>query len=438
MASGGADRTYPLRWQSVPASPTERYPEQRPDQRGDVMDSFALYYPYIHVRDDSWLKYTALYWPNMRRLRPTGYPVNDSPAARILNEDLGWLIDMNPPQWATATIGQPLLELLAAHAPALRDRFGVDRVEHWRVREGLNSHAAGVGWLAVDAAGPDARLDDRFGYVHVSKIDSRTLDAVVDAGLATTAPGQGGTWVGMHPELASVYTCALIEHIAVGNRMHPVTDQVMPHSALSGWSVDRLAQVLIGEPLAEIDTQHSSVDPVDAFVLMAFETVVPADLAAVPIEKIIEVRAKFGQDLDNFRRYVAEQAQQLAALEGIRDWAVVQDYLRDEVQRKITVQLKQLRERLRSVGLEPVRALANVKSVTLPPLAAMVADTVGMSPVISGSTALAATVVSTPTRWRNKRKTTIEESPVGYLFRIEQTLNPTTLIDRLRRSWPRR
>jgi hypothetical protein len=110
--------------------------------------------------------------------------------------------------------------------------------------------------------------------------------------------------------------------------------------------------------------------------------------------------------------------------------------VRDEVRIKITGQLNELQERLRSVGLEPIRALANVKSVTLPPLFAMAAASAGLSPVVAGSSALAACVVSTPARWRKKRKEAILESPVGYLFRIEQALNPTTLIERLRRLWP--
>jgi hypothetical protein len=30
----------------------------------------ALYYPYIHIRDDNWLKAAALYWPRIARLAP--------------------------------------------------------------------------------------------------------------------------------------------------------------------------------------------------------------------------------------------------------------------------------------------------------------------------------------------------------------------------------
>jgi len=32
------------------------------------MEAPGLYYPYIHIRDDDWLKGAVLYWPSVRRL----------------------------------------------------------------------------------------------------------------------------------------------------------------------------------------------------------------------------------------------------------------------------------------------------------------------------------------------------------------------------------
>lgn len=244
--------------------------------------------------------------------------------------------------------------------------------------------------------------------------------------------------MGMHPALASVYTCALIEQIAIEDHVHPVTDQALAHSALSGWTLDRLVQVLVEKPLTDTDNEAGSGrDLLDGFVLVAFETVVPAHLDTVPIDKIIEVRSQFGTELDAFREYVTEQAQRLATLQDIRDLKVFEEYLRTEVQHTVNIQLTELRERLRSVGMESVRALANIKSVALPTLAAKAAEIIGLSPTVTASAALAACVVSAPADWRRKRRAAIRDSPVGYLFRIDQALNPRTLIDRLRRSWPK-
>jgi hypothetical protein len=102
----------------------------------------------------------------------------------------------------------------------------------------------------------------------------------------------------------------------------------------------------------------------------------------------------------------------------------------------VTARLTDLRENLRSVGLGSVRALATVKSVALPPQAALAADTVGLSPAITVPTAVAACVAGAPIQWRRDRRAAIRESPVAYLFQLKRTLDPTTLIDRLRKAWP--
>ncbi|MBG0853673.1 hypothetical protein I2W78_17915 [Streptomyces spinoverrucosus] len=393
------------------------------------------------MRDDTWLKYAALYWPKMGRLCPPDYPLLDSVVSTRLHEER-WLVDIEPPKWAWAEVGQPFLTLINDHAQALRDRFGVHRIDTW----GIPADEAGFGYAGDlrstgrtdDPAARDAVtwLNPRFGFVHASKIGPEVVAASVEAGLAITGPGRGGTWVGMHPELASVYTCALTERVALDNQLQPVTDQELSHTALSGWTLDRLVRLLVDPPAPHDDRSQPGPDLVDAFVFLAFATVVPANLDAVPVEKIIEVRSKFGAELDAFRTYVTEQVQSFAALEHVRDLAVFQEYLHSEVQRTVSAQLGELRERLRSVGLESVWALANVKSVALPPLAALAAQTAGVPAAFTVPAAVAACVVSAPVQWRRQRRAALEESPVSYLFQLEQEISPPTLIDRLRRVWP--
>ncbi|WIX82241.1 DUF6236 family protein [Amycolatopsis carbonis] len=393
------------------------------------MDPIALYYPYIHVRDDRWLKYAALYWPKLARLRPAGYPTLDSPVSRALRSEANWLVDVTPPAWAAQEVGRPFLELLESHEQSLRDRFALDRI-HRRV--GYRGSRRSVRRTSLSAGSYGRDLPDWLDYVHVGKMSPEWLGAAMVADLASTYEGRGETWVGMHPELAAVYTCALVERIATENRLHPVTDQELPHTAASGWTLDRLADVLLGTA----PTSAARPDAEDGFVFSAFETVVPAGLDTVPVEKIIEVRTKFGAELDAFRRYVTEQSEKLAQLQDVRDVEVFREYLRDEVDRAVTDQLKQLRDRLRSVGLESVRGVVNVKSVAPPALVTIAADTVGLSPAIAGSATMAACVVAAPAQWRRQRRAAIRESPVGYLFQLDRELNPTGLIDRLRRAWP--
>ena len=47
----------------------------------------GLYYPFIHFRDEGWLKLTALYWDGMRRIVPGGASVHDSDEVKRLVRD---------------------------------------------------------------------------------------------------------------------------------------------------------------------------------------------------------------------------------------------------------------------------------------------------------------------------------------------------------------
>ncbi|MBF6329593.1 DUF6236 family protein [Nocardia transvalensis] len=404
-----------------------------------MVDSVALYYPHIHIRDDDWLKYAVLYWPRMTRLRPFGYPTSDSSVARILRDRERWLVDLAPPAWAADEVGQLFLALLDSRSDELRHSFGIGRRRRWVVDSSSSSFAGHSGSQTGGHPRSGERVapafDSRLGYLNIDKVDTRVLAALLDAGLAITVTGLG-MWVGMHPKLASIYSCALTERIAIANHLHPVTDQELPHTALSGWTVERLMQVLLDEPAT--DESRPRTDLSDAFVLLAFKTVVPDGLSRQPIEKILEVRARFGTELDAFRSYVTDQARQLAELQDIRDLPVFEEYLRTEVEHTVTTHLSELRERLRSIGLDSVTAVANVKTVALPPLAAALAETAGLPATVTGPAALAACVLGAPIQWRRDRRAAVRQSPVGYLFRIEESLDPPGLIDRLRRSWAAR
>jgi hypothetical protein len=95
----------------------------------------ALYYPYIHVRDVNWLKATLLCFPQVRRMVPTGFSLNDSPEVqefRKLTNAYGRpllveeSVNCNPVYAAQMR----LLDTLKANAGLTRTRYSIDATRH--------------------------------------------------------------------------------------------------------------------------------------------------------------------------------------------------------------------------------------------------------------------------------------------------------------------
>ncbi|GAB2539548.1 hypothetical protein GCM10027167_50420 [Nocardia heshunensis] len=103
----------------------------------------------------------------------------------------------------------------------------------------------------------------------------------------------------------------------------------------------------------------------------------------------------------------------------------------------MSAQLRDLEERLHSLGMQSARSVANVKTLALPPAAAGAADYLGIAAEITIPTVLAACVLTAPLQWRSQRRDAIRTSPVGYLFRIDRKLNAVSLASRIARRWPR-
>jgi hypothetical protein len=51
----------------------------------------GLYYPFIHFKDDAWIKLAALYWDKMGRIVPRGYRTSDSDTVKQLANESGFI-----------------------------------------------------------------------------------------------------------------------------------------------------------------------------------------------------------------------------------------------------------------------------------------------------------------------------------------------------------
>jgi hypothetical protein len=79
----------------------------------------ALYYPFIHFKDDRWLKLAALYREKVARIVPHDYVTDDSATVKALAP----CIDTVRPDWVPPDFAQAFVDFLAQYGSKLRDQW---------------------------------------------------------------------------------------------------------------------------------------------------------------------------------------------------------------------------------------------------------------------------------------------------------------------------
>lgn len=248
------------------------------------MRDIALYYPYIHVRDDAWLKAAALYWPKIARIVPDGYPVADSEIARKLSGELDFILGINPGPYAHSLRAE-FSDFIKENRAALQKRYYLPHspipgqpYESWKeaaetISKSLFEKEPGrntdfgtdfgafedcfpvsslpllpfitaIARLQQHQPVPQSRAGSGLAWLRMDGANTRDLrDQLFRTGLGRPA---GAEWVVVAPDLAALYIAALAERVATANDLAVVTDNPDVHGILSGWDVRTTAQALIG------------------------------------------------------------------------------------------------------------------------------------------------------------------------------------------------
>jgi hypothetical protein len=395
------------------------------------MDEISLYYPYFHVRDDAWLKAAALYLPQVARVRPLGYPVHDSPTAAVLRDELDFLRDVAPEPWAAA-VAQDFLALLKREERALVKRYRVSRDPY---REGFGAE--------VD--NPWYQDETRFAWIHTSQLGVPAelysprkhplVQYMHDVGLGVitrfdplTGVRDDTRWIGMHPHMVAVYSCALANRIGEANALTPVTHDPRLFALPSHWTVEELAAALLQNTRPTAGGQATTL-----YACTAVQTVLPADIEHVPVEKIVRARQILHDEFEAFRAHIDALGEEFARIEGIEEPGILQSRLESMAERDLVKPAHELERGLRSLGLEPVRAVFGLKSLELPAIAALAAHTAHISPVVGAGGVIALQLVSA-TRAARRAAIRKRTSAAGYLLGLRRELNPVGTLARVRRA----
>ena len=396
--------------------------------RPDVMDvaqvpaDVALYYPFVHFMDEGWLKLAALYWPRITRIVPPDYETSDSYTVKRLADELDLIRNVSPVP-ASRTVGPLFLQFIAEHEAGLRGRFGVDLANEW-APDPVTVQRMGLGHGTQS-------LTAGLAHIYSSKFNPTLLAQLIESGLAAQVRGQ--QWIGVHPALGSVYMAALAGEVARRNNLEPLTDDTTNHLATSGWSMDRLALALLGDP--GLDEPVRSEDQVStALAFVAFQSVIPK--GPLQVDQVIEIRRRYEADRGTFAAHMRTLATDIRQVEGVDDPQAFAANLGAIFDRTLGREFARLERAIKDAGIDTAFSAMNMRiEVPLTLVTSASVAGVTLNPLLALGGAVAFALARLNQSHRRQIRRLVAESPAGYLLRLEESLEPLSLMGRIGQSF---
>ncbi|MEV7323084.1 DUF6236 family protein [Streptomyces sp. NPDC093970] len=397
-----------------------------------VLEHIGLYYPYVHVRDEQWLKTAALYMPKLAHVVPSGYRVNDSPTLRALRDELDFVVPVDT-AWPAERLAPVFLDLL--------ERYGSDLGRWYRVtgdaqgRPSTDRHPdpsrapirrpwslrADVPWRRTDGGRALADL-------HRGELTDGLREVLLGSGLAVE---KSASWTTMDAAVAWVYKRALVEEIARASAggFSPVTDQPAAHLTPGDWDADGIASALL-----EGSVPPPAADGARRVGLLALRIVTPDGLADVPVQKIIRIRSRHQDLFDNFSAEVtgavAELAEKLSddTLPEARELLVAA-----KIEERFARPLEELRRAMTGLHVDTAFSAANLKFELPAVFGAGALGVLGSQPVLGATVGAAFALGALGRSATGQRGALLRKSPTAYLLSVERGLEPASLLHRLTR-----
>lgn len=371
-----------------------------------MSSEIALYYPYIHFQDDTWVKKAALYWDKISRIVPDEYEhrLHDSDTVKRLKAEGGVIVDRAPSHETVSLVSQELLDVVNTCGDALRQYLSVEAF----------------------ADGKSTQL----AYIYHSKMDHMLIEVLREAGLGTFRKWDGDAedeWFGVHPKVGHAYMTALASTMGSRGALSVVSDNPNFSVAGCGFPIRQLFANLIEADDETLEAAHG--DGARSLLgIAAVESVLPQDIEAIPIEKIIEFRQASIEERVRYRAAVADATANLA---DVTDAQALKDHL--EVSgAQIHAAVGKLEQKMNGLLGSTVLSIVGV-SKDLPQLATLAVTALGIS-IANPFVAAAGFAFNAFNAVRDKRRDNdeLQEQPYSYLVSLHEELGMPGFLDRLR------
>lgn len=368
-----------------------------------IANSKALYYPWIDIRDDAWLKTAFLYWNKLHTIVPESIeqPYSTVTARFLSDEDFLVPLHVNPRMAEIEDLGQDVLdylntkegaELLLIDPERSSQRIHIEKLPFaiqdinrihvkklpYAISSALSHAHDDEGWLYVDS---------RFAQFYMTLLANRLCESV---GASLVTP------------------LATAEQLAIRARCDAQIQQTLS-SALTGWQERNIM---------ELGRRHRHEFPrevaVGAIAQLTIERI--SIHPEVPIEKIVKFKNQYNDELVLFRQKIATLASSIDA--NLSESALrqkVQDIYEHEVLPSITNLKKALKGRRIKYGTEGLLKVSCLSASSTSLLA-----TLGLSVPMALLAGASLSLVAAGTVYSLDKAESLRSNPFSYLLSLHR------------------
>lgn len=210
----------------------------------------ALYYPYIHLQDDKWVKTAALYYESLSRIVPEHFVTHDSDTVKRLNDsdEKKFIINVSP-GYEAEDIAENFIKFARSELSSKKHRKPIlDRIAN--------------------------KIPSKSGFrIHMEKMGTLLEQELPKLGLAkrlSLKQEKDGEWYDFEPLTGALYMTHLANRMAEIRGLPIVTDDSTYQPLIRG---------------IQFDHYSDSSDRGHALASLVIETSVPEKIENIPVKK---------------------------------------------------------------------------------------------------------------------------------------------------------
>jgi len=264
-----------------------------------IKDQDALYYPYIHLRNEEWLKTTLLYFPHVIRMIPPNYRLNDSLFVTELTQTRG--------RREEPLVGGYELDSWVAYQAGLRlaDRLKTD-AQNPVFRTRFSRTATKTRWG-----------NDSVFQIHRDKLGWEIWHALQETELAWRSSTQDPeVWIALHPLIGETVMATAAAAVAKDQGLEIVTDAPHIHGVAACRDEETIYQTLVyGASSRPQGTEQPNIGEPITLRLAHLVFANRFDLSQLTVRELAAM-SREGDALFDFRRMLAERVARIPRMDS--------------------------------------------------------------------------------------------------------------------------